>query len=102
MTWFLSLLDLAAGAYLLGWALRREKRDKDAVLAVGILLLFCAVLLAALALSAPNEPSEPSPRPVVTDGVEQGGYLQAVPGGGRVGAWKPAQLRVFPTKGGWA
>ena len=44
----LAVMDAAAGAYLIRYALRRERRDKDAVLAVGIFLLICAGLLLLL------------------------------------------------------
>lgn len=47
--WLLVAFDLAAGGYLLGWAARRPQRDKDGVLAVGVVLLVCAALLAGLA-----------------------------------------------------
>jgi hypothetical protein len=60
--WLLALLDLAAGGYLLGWSLRRERRDKDAVLAVGMVVLLCGLLLAGLGgWQLTQEP----PRPVV-------------------------------------
>jgi hypothetical protein len=48
--WIVAATDLAAGGYLLGWALRREQRDKAGVQAVGILLLLCGLLLGALGL----------------------------------------------------
>ena len=41
----LAAIDAAVGAYLIRYAVRRERRDKDAVLAVGIFLIICAVLL---------------------------------------------------------
>ena len=44
----LAVIDAAAGAYLVRYALHRERRDKDAVLAVGIFLLICAGLLVLL------------------------------------------------------
>jgi cytochrome oxidase assembly protein ShyY1 len=46
--WLLAGFDLAAGLYLLGWALRRERRDRDAVAAVGVVLIVCALMLAGL------------------------------------------------------
>lgn len=45
-----AVLDAAAGAHLVLYALRRERRDKDAVLAVGLFLLVCAVVLVLLEL----------------------------------------------------
>ena len=41
--------DAVAGAYLLGWALRRERRDKAAVLTVGVMLELCALALLVIA-----------------------------------------------------
>ena len=46
----LAAVDAAVGAYLIRYALPRERRDKDAVLAVGISLVFCSALLVGLAL----------------------------------------------------
>lgn len=69
MTWLLALGDLAAGGYLLGYALRREKRDKDAVLAVGVVLVFCAVLLAGLAAWGPDGQAGPPSGPGTPGGV---------------------------------
>jgi hypothetical protein len=46
----LALLDAAVGIYLVAYAIRREKRDKPAVLVVGIFLLACAAALGWLAL----------------------------------------------------
>lgn len=44
----LAALDAAVGAYLIRYALRRERRNKDAVLAVGVFLVICAGLLLLL------------------------------------------------------
>ena len=52
----LAAIDAAAGAYLIRYALRRERRDKDAVLAVGIFLVICAGLL--LLIEVLLEPSQ--------------------------------------------
>ena len=41
----LAAIDVAVGAYLIRYAVRRERGDKDAVLAVGIFLVICAGLL---------------------------------------------------------
>ena len=41
----LAAIDAAVGTYLIRYAARRERRDKDAVLAVGIVLVICAGLL---------------------------------------------------------
>jgi hypothetical protein len=46
----LALLDAAVGVYLIAYAIRRERRDKPAVLVVGIFLLACAAALGWLAL----------------------------------------------------
>ena len=63
MLWFLVAIDLAAGAYLLVYAQRRERRDKPGVLAVGVTLVVCAALLAGLgswqALQQPAQPVAP-------------------------------------------
>ena len=44
----LAVVDAAVGVYLIRYALPRERRDKDAVLATGIFLLMCAGLLVLL------------------------------------------------------
>ena len=44
----LAVVDAAVGVYLIQYALPRERRDKDAVLATGIFLLICAGLLVLL------------------------------------------------------
>lgn len=46
----LALLDAAAGTSLVVSAVRRERRDKSAVLVTGLLLLACAAALGWLAL----------------------------------------------------
>lgn len=69
MTLLLAVGDLTAGGYLLGYALRREQRDKDAVLAVGVVLVFCAVLLAGLAAWGPDRHGDPPPRPTTPGGA---------------------------------
>lgn len=68
MIWLLALVDLAAGIYLLDWALRREQRDKPGVLAVGAVLLLCAVLLGGLGLRQveQEEPAQLPPTDSVT------------------------------------
>lgn len=67
MIWLLVAADLGAGAYLLGWALRREQRDRDGVLAVGAILILCALLLGGLGawqltqeVPAPMRPGAPT------------------------------------------
>lgn len=50
MILLLALLDAAAGIYLVQYARHREQRDKDGVLAVGYVLLLCAVLLLVIEL----------------------------------------------------
>lgn len=47
VTLLLANVDGVIGAYLIVYALRRENRDKDAVLVVGIVLLVCAGALTA-------------------------------------------------------
>ena len=42
--------DAIADSYLLGWPLRREKRDKPAVPSVGVLLMSCAAALLVIGL----------------------------------------------------
>ena len=44
----LAVVDAAVGVYLSRYALPRERRDKDAVLATGVFLLICAGLLVLL------------------------------------------------------
>lgn len=48
MIWLLAALDLAAGVYLLRRALPRQRRDRDLVGAVGVMLLVCAVALVGI------------------------------------------------------
>jgi len=58
--WFLAVLDLAAGAHLLVYAHRRERRDKPGVLSVGVTLVVCAALLGGLGTwQAVQEPAAP-------------------------------------------
>lgn len=63
MLWFLAVIDLAAGAYLLVYAQSRARREKPGVLAVGVTLVVCATLLGGLgtwqALQKPAEPVAP-------------------------------------------
>jgi cytochrome oxidase assembly protein ShyY1 len=60
VVWFLAVIDLTAGAYLLVYAQRRERRDKPGVLAVGVTLVVCAALLGGLGTwQALQEPAEP-------------------------------------------
>ncbi len=64
MICFLAVIDLATGAYLFLYAHRRERRDRPGVLAVGVSLVVCAVLLGGLgtwlAVQEPAEPIAPS------------------------------------------
>lgn len=55
--------DALAGAYLLGWALRREQRDKPGVAVVGGMLLLAAIALVVIGAlrSPPPTPLEPPP-----------------------------------------
>lgn len=59
--WAVIAADAAAGVYLLAWALRRERRDKPAVLAVGVLLLLCAATLGLLGARHGDPPIAPQP-----------------------------------------
>ncbi len=52
----LALVDAATGVWLIRYALSRERRDKDAVLVVGIVLLGCAAALVAVELLLADEP----------------------------------------------
>ena len=62
--WELVAADAVAGAYLLGWALRREQRDKAAVLTVGVMLVLCALaLLIIAAVRSADQPAGPVPIP---------------------------------------
>ncbi len=55
----LALLDAFAGVYFVVYALWRERRDKGAVMVVGICLLLCAAALGSLAL--PEVDVQPAP-----------------------------------------
>ena len=50
LSFALAVLDAAAGAYFIRYAVRRERRDKDGVMAVVIFLVICAGLLVLLEL----------------------------------------------------
>jgi cytochrome c-type biogenesis protein CcmH/NrfG len=55
--WFLAVIDLAAGAYLLAYA---QRRDKHGMLAVGATLVVCAALLGGLGTwQARQQPAQP-------------------------------------------
>lgn len=53
--------DLLAGVYLLVYGVRRERRDKPAVLIVGGVLLACALALALIGGYARSRPPHPTP-----------------------------------------
>ena len=55
----LAVIDAVAGAYLIRYAIRREHRDKDGVLAVGYFLLVCSLLL--MAIEVLPQPEAPTP-----------------------------------------
>lgn len=57
MIWLLAALDLTAGVYLLRRALPRQRRDRDLVLAVGVMLLVCAAVL--VGIGGPGERRPP-------------------------------------------
>ena len=50
LSFALAVLDVTAGAYFIRYAVRRERRDKDGVMAVGIFLVIRAGLLVLLEL----------------------------------------------------
>lgn len=62
--------DLFAGLYLVLYGLRRERRDKPAVVIVGGVLLICALALTVIggfARTRPHHrPTPPSPPPAGT------------------------------------
>lgn len=60
---WLALGDAAVGVYLIVYAIRRERRDKPAVLVVGIFLLGCAAALGLLGLTEGVDPDEPGRLP---------------------------------------
>ncbi len=62
MTLALAGIDAMVGAYLIVYALRRERRDKDAVLVVGIILLLCstAIVVVAWPSGQPAPPAVPA------------------------------------------
>ena len=62
----LACLDAAAGAHLIRYAVRRERRDKDALLVTGMFLVVCAVLL--VVISAPLDAADvPGPSAPAVD-----------------------------------
>jgi hypothetical protein len=62
LTLVLAAVDAATAVYLLAWALRRERRDKPAVLVVGVVLAVCAMFLVAATVRA-TEPDQPPQSP---------------------------------------
>lgn len=52
----LALIDGLVGAYLVQYAVARERRDKAAVLVTGIFLLACAAALLVIGLLPPLGP----------------------------------------------
>lgn len=64
-TLVLGLVDAAVGVWLIRHALSRQPRDKPAVLAVGVALLVCAVLLVAVQLLLADPPYRADPSSVV-------------------------------------
>jgi formate-dependent nitrite reductase membrane component NrfD len=46
----LALLDAAAGLYLLWYALRRQRRNREALAVTAVFLLACAVALGVIGL----------------------------------------------------
>jgi hypothetical protein len=60
---WLALGDAAVGIYLVVYAVRRERRDKPAVLATGFVLLVCAAALGLLGLSEALQSDTPGRLP---------------------------------------
>lgn len=56
LTLGVALIDTAVGVWLVRYAVRRERRDKDGVLFVGIVLLVCALLLVGVELLLVDQP----------------------------------------------
>jgi drug/metabolite transporter superfamily protein YnfA len=50
----LATLDAVAGAYLLWYALRRQRRNRELLAIVGVWLLVCAGMIGYLALREPE------------------------------------------------
>jgi cytochrome c oxidase assembly factor CtaG len=59
----LAAVDAVGGLYLVAYAIRRERRDKPAVLVVGVFLLACAAALLVVGWPAGEVPP-PSPPPL--------------------------------------
>ncbi len=57
VTLVVALVDAAVGVWLIRYALLRERRDKDGVLVVGIVLLVCAAVLVGVELLLVDEPA---------------------------------------------
>lgn len=55
--------DLLAGLYLLTYGIRRERRDKPAVLIVGGVLLICALALTLISAYDRSRPHQRHPPP---------------------------------------
>ena len=53
----LAVGDAAAGGWLLRFGRRRERRDAQAVIVVGVLLLVCAVTLGGIAIHIGTHPT---------------------------------------------
>jgi drug/metabolite transporter (DMT)-like permease len=53
--------DLLCGLYLLVYGIRRERRDKPAVLIVGGVLLACALALTLIGAYSRTRPPHPPP-----------------------------------------
>lgn len=68
----LALLDAAVGVYLIWYALKRERRDKPAVLVVGFFLLACFAALMWVALSGVDRLDEPGRLPAPAGDLARG------------------------------
>jgi hypothetical protein len=60
---WLALGDAAVGAYLVVYAVRRERRDKPAVVVTGVVLVLCAAALTWLGLADGFHLEEPGRLP---------------------------------------
>jgi lipid-A-disaccharide synthase-like uncharacterized protein len=60
----LAAVDAVGGLYLVVYAVRRERRDKPAVLVVGVFLLACAAALLVIGWPAGDAAPPPSPPPL--------------------------------------
>ncbi len=73
-TLVLAAADLAVGVFLIQYARHRERRDPDGVAVVGVVMVFCALMLVAftawhhrpLPTEGPSSPPVPPTGPLAT------------------------------------